>query len=436
MIQIRGRETLVKYGSEPAKRQAVLEALEQTLNSMLPDNLLKGKIKYDGKGIVIQGKRFELEGKIYVIGAGKAVGKMAQTIEQLLPIERGVVSIPKGTAKNYKCDKIELNEATHPFPNEGSVLAAKKMIDLSTEVSRQDLVISLISGGGSSLLALPEEGIALYEKIDVVKRLMNAGADIYELNAVRKSISAIKGGKLAMHFKHTRIINIFLSDVLGNPLPVIASGPTVLDRFSYSDAKDALEKYGLWDSDGNICKVIEKGILVGKLPLNMEKTRPQISNFIIGDNQLAVRLAANYLKSRGYAVKQYPEITGHAREMGKKFALLLNKGESFVAGGETTVAVKGDGIGGRNQEFVLSAAAHLKKGVIASIGTDGVDGVSEAAGAIADFGTREKAKIARLSIPEYINLNDSYTFFKNLKDGSIITGQTGTNVCDLIIGLA
>ncbi|HLC48282.1 MAG TPA: DUF4147 domain-containing protein [Candidatus Norongarragalinales archaeon] len=436
MVQIKGREKLVSYGSEPEKRRAILETYEIVLDSLLPDALLKGKVKYDGKGILVQGKRFELQGKIYVIGAGKAVGKMAEAIEKLLPIEKGVVSIPKGTKSGYGCRKIELVEAGHPYPDAGSVNAAKKMIELSAEVTKDDMVISLISGGGSALMALPEEGITLEEKIGAVKKLMNAGADIFELNSVRKSISAVKGGKLAMHFKRSQLINIVLSDVLGNPLPVIASGPTILDRFTYSEAKDALEKYGLWDGDDAICKAIEKGILVGRLPLNYSKEQPKITSFVIGDNALAVRLAADELSKRGYGVKQYFEISGFAKDAGKKFAKLLGKGESFVAGGETTVAVKSDGIGGRNLEFVLSAASHLIKGTIASLGTDGVDGVSEAAGAIADAGTKEKAKIAGLSIPEYLNLNDSFTFFKNLKDGAIITGPTGTNVCDLMIGLA
>ncbi|MFH1750374.1 MAG: DUF4147 domain-containing protein [Candidatus Micrarchaeota archaeon] len=436
MLRIKNMEMLVKYGSEPHKRKAILEVLEETLNSLLPERLLRGKISFDGKNISIEGKPFHLEGKLFVIGTGKAAGKMAQTVEQILPVERGVVSIPRGTARNCKCEKIELVEASHPFPDEGSVLAAKKIIELSAQVGEKDLVVCLISGGGSSLLALPEEGISLDDKIDVTKRLMAGGADIIELNSVRKCLSAIKGGKLAMHFKHSSLINIFISDVVGNPLPVIASGPTVLDRYTYSEAKDVLKKYQMWEPDEDYCRIIEKGIMVAKLPLNKEKIKPRISNFVIGDTNLGVQIAGNLIKSRGFEIRNHFEIRGDARDVGKKFASLLNKGESFVAGGETTVSVDGDGIGGRNQELALSAAMHMNKGALASMGTDGIDGVSDAAGAIVDHGTKEKAKIAGLSMAEYLNLNDSYTFFKNLKDGSIITGPTGTNVCDLIIGLA
>ncbi|MEK6843201.1 MAG: DUF4147 domain-containing protein [Candidatus Micrarchaeota archaeon] len=428
MVAIIEKESLALDGENPQNRHLMLDACEFAMNSVLPDALLLNKIRFEKNTLQVMNRRFKVLGKIFVIGTGKASGNMAQTIEKILPIEKGVVSVPKGSAKSYSCKKIELIDASHPFPDEGSVLAAKKMIALSSEVTEKDIVICLISGGGSSLLSLPEEGLTLDEKISIVKKVMKAGADITELNNVRKSLSAIKGGKLAMHFKKAKIINLVLSDVLGNPLETIASGPTVPGEYTYFDAKEVLEKYGFWDLETPYCKIIERGIMVGKLPLNFKKTRSIISNFILGDNSLAVKFAADFLKSRGIFVKTYQNISGDAKTMGKKFAYLLNKGESFVAGGETTVHVRGDGLGGRNQEFALSAAMHIRKGTLLSVGTDGVDGVSQAAGAIVDPQTKTLAIGKKLSINEYLNNNDSYSFFQKIRNCSIITGPTGTNV--------
>lgn len=436
MVEIIGKELLASQGVSPNSRKLILDCAEYTLNSLLPEVLLQNKISFEKNTLQVMNRRFKVLGKIYVIGTGKAAGKMAQTIEKLLPVEKGIVSLPRGTAGSYNCKKIELIEASHPFPDEGSVLAAKKMIALSTQVTEKDIVVCLISGGGSSLLCLPEEGITLDEKISIVKKVMKAGADITELNNVRKALSAIKGGKLAVHFKKAKIINIILSDVLGNPLETIASGPTIPSEYTYYEAKEVLEKYGFWDQETSYCKIIERGIMVGKLPLNFKKIKALTSNFILGDNSLAVKLASDFLKSKGIATKTYQNISGDAKTMGKKFAQLLNSGESFVAGGETTVHVCGGGLGGRNQEFALSASSYLRKGTLLSVGTDGVDGVSPAAGAIVDSQTRTLAIQKKLSINEYLNNNDSFTFFQKLGNCTIMTGPSGTNVCDLIIGIA
>ncbi len=436
MVQIQRKAELIRAGVAPLHRDLILNAIEYTINAMCPDVLLKNKIKFDGSSVQVENVKFPLKGKIYVIGTGKASGKMAETLESVLPIEKGYVSVPEGTAKNYSCKKIQLIEAGHPFPNEGSLLAANKMVALSSEVTKNDIVFSVISGGGSSLLSMPEEGLILKDKIQIEKRVMKSGADIGELNAVRKSLSQVKGGKLAMHFKHARLINLILSDVLGNPLSVIASGPTILDRYTYAEAKTVLEKYDLWDPQQSYCREIERNIMRGVLPLNMEKVQPQISTFIIGDNDLAVKTVVEYLESKNVKIAEYRKITGSAKDVGKKFAILLNKGVSFVAGAETTVRVNSNGVGGRNLEVALDAAMHLGKGTLASVGTDGKDGISSAAGAIVDYETKLKAKKAGLNMAQYLNYNDSYTFFDKLGDGLVITGPTGTNVCDIIIGIA
>ncbi|MFH0971784.1 MAG: DUF4147 domain-containing protein [Candidatus Micrarchaeota archaeon] len=435
MILIKQKEALIRNGASPAHRKLMLDCLEHTANSLLPDVLLKGKLSFVGKTLIVEKEKFEIGGKIFVIGAGKAGGTMAETIEKIIPVEKGIVSLPRGTINGFSCKKIELIEAGHPYPDEGSMRAAKEMISLSKEVREEDLLICLISGGGSSLLALPDEGISMEEKSAIVKAVMNAGANIEELNSVRKSLSAIKGGKLAMHFKKAKIVNIILSDVLENSISTVASGPTVLDRYAYAHAKDILKKYGFWDQEKNYCKVIERGIMVGRLPLTLEKSQPEIDDFVIGDNALAVKIASSYLERNGYAVEKYFNVTGTARDRGREFALILNRGKCFVAGGETTVKVKANGIGGRNQEFAMGAAQFLKKGTLVSMGTDGIDGISNAAGAIVDNETKEKAKRKGLSIPEYLEYNDSNHFFEEIGDGLIVTGPSGTNVCDLMIGL-
>ncbi len=435
MAHIRSKEQLIRMGASPAHRSLILDAIEHTINGLLPEALLKGKLAFGNGVLAIQKERFLVNGRIFVIGAGKASGKMAETVEGIVPVHKGIVSIPWGTGKNCRCSKIKLIEAGHPYPDEGSVKAADEIIALASEVKEGDLLLCLISGGGSSLLAKPEEGITMDEKAAIVKAVMKAGADIGELNSLRKSLSAVKGGKLAMKFRKAKIVNILLSDVLKNSISTVASGPTVLDRYAYARAKEVLTKYGFWDPESNPCKIVERGIMVGKLPLTLEKDKPDVSSFVIGDNNLAVDVAADYLIRSGLDVRRYYEITGDAAMRGREFAELLNSGVSFVAGGETTVKVKGGGIGGRNQELALAAAQSLRRGTLASAGTDGIDGISKANGAIVDSGTKDLAVKAKLSIEECLQSNDSNRFFSKIGDGLIITGPTGTNVCDLMIGL-
>ncbi|MCX6777398.1 MAG: glycerate kinase [Candidatus Micrarchaeota archaeon] len=428
---IKNRDALLKCCTP--ERADLLAAIEHVLDAVDPREIVRNSVSLSGKKLSVRGRSFDLSNfsRIVVIGAGKASGAMAEEIEKILPVDEGVVNVLEGTEKNFKTRKIRLLPAGHPSPNKWSMEGAKKILGLAQDADEDDLIVCLLSGGGSSLMALPH--VSLEEQARVSKALMLAGADIGELNAVRKHISKVKGGRLAQAMYPATCISLIISDVVGNPLDVISSGPTAPDTTTFADAKKILEKYGLWDADCETCRFISSG-LRAEVPETPKKGSPvfeKITNIIIGDNSLAVKTVQCYLEGKGYKIKKIENVVGEAREVGVRFARELTHGTSFVAGGETCVTVKGKGIGGRNQELALSLAIAIggKQGIeFASIGTDGIDGSSKAAGAIVD------GKTANDESPAYLNNNDSNSFFKKF-GGEIITGPTGTNVNDLMIGL-
>jgi len=269
--------------------------------------------------------------------------------------------------------------------------------------------------------------------------LMKAGADINELNAVRKHLSKVKGGRLAKQLYPATVINLIISDVVGDPLDVISSGPTVPDRTTFSDAKQVLVKYNLWD-DCSACRIIEKGVKgqVEETPKEGDPVFEKVHSFIIGSNETALLAANTYLTSLGMKPEILRNVKGDAREVGRMFAGLLKKGRTFIAGGETTVKVTGKGMGGRNQEIALSCALGIdgtESVLFASFGTDGIDGNSPADGAVVDGSTIKKAKELGLDPIEFQKNNDSYNFFKKI-GACILTGPTRTNVNDVTIGVA
>jgi len=444
-------DEIVACGGKLEKLRAdALAILASAVKSADPYELMHKCVRFEGEKLHISGEgekslHVELRGKVRVVAFGKASLGMARAIEEILNVEEGIVVIPRGQ-HGEKPKSFEVFEASHPVPDESSVHAAEKALEIARKCEKNDIFIALISGGGSSLLAKPAEGLTLEDKKEVTELLLKSGCTVSELNVVRKKISAVKGGKLAEAAMPAKTLALILSDVIGDPVDAIASGPTAEDTSTFSEAKGVLEKYGLWARiPESVRNFIERGLSEER----RRKHKKRISNaqnIIIGNNLVATRAAEEEARARGYnTLLLTTHLEGESREVAKVFVAVardirrygipIKTPAAVIAGGETTVSVVGTGRGGRNQEFVLSAAIRIasEEGiVVASIGTDGIDGVSEAAGAIADGFTLKRAKDASLDAEAFLRNNDAYTFFSMLND-ALLTGRTGTNVNDIAV---
>ena len=432
-------------------RRDTLSILQHAVESVEPYELVTKNVKFESGILKVAGANGKVEielsktGKTRVVAFGKASLAMARALETIMDIDEGVVVIPHG--QEGEGPDIEIIEAAHPTPDRGSTAAASRTLEMAEKSEEDDLFIALISGGGSSMLAKPIEGITLEEKIEVTGQLLKSGCTINEMNAVRKHISAIKGGKLAEAASPAITLSLILSDVLGDPVDTIASGPTAEDTTKFKQAQDVLKKYELWARiSGNVREAIERGI---EKERDAKKPSFKTRNLIIGSNCIAAQAAREKAETLGYnTILLTTRLEGESKEVAKVFTAImkdirssgmpLSPPAAIIAGGETTVKVTGDGRGGRNQEFVLSAAMSMPQGddgvVIASTGTDGIDGVSDAAGAIADGFTIKRALEVGLKPEVYLQNNDSNTFFGKLDD-TLITGRTGTNVNDIVVML-
>lgn len=380
---------------------------------------------------------------IYVVGAGKAGASMARAAERVLGrrITAGLVNVKDGHVAKLR--RIELNECGHPVPDDRGVAGAARIAEIAGRAQTDDLVICLISGGGSALLPLPAAPITLEEKQAVTRLLLACGANIHEINAVRKHISRIKGGQLARLAAPATVESLLLSDVIGDDLDVIGSGPTAPDNSTYEGALAILDKYAIRDRIPTpVRERLERGAAgeVAETPKPGDAIFKRVRNTIVGSNRLALNAAARRARELGYrAPVLSSEIEGETREIARMHAAIAREvarsGQPFqppvciVTGGETTVTIKGTGLGGRNQEFVLASAidlAGIPDIVVFSAGTDGSDGPTDAAGAIADGGTLVRNPDAR----RYLDANDSYHYFEALGD-LVKTGPTNTNVMDV-----
>jgi glycerate-2-kinase len=457
MATIKNKEELIKNGETKLNQKAralALRSLESALNAVDPKQIIKSKLLLKNLTLHVNGYSIDLKKfkNIYVIGGGKASGSMAEALEQVLgnSITNGLVNVPR-SSKN-KTDIIKLHEASHPIPDEAGVEGTRRMLKIAEQAKEDDLVICLISGGGSSLMPLPRGKISIADKKKITNVLLKCGATINEINTVRKHISDFKGGWLAKKAYPATILNLILSDVVGDPLDFIASGPTVPDSTTFSDAIKVLKKYRLWSkAPASIRKVLsdgEKG-LIPETPKANDEAFKRVYNVVVGNNRLASLTAQKYLKSEGLnTLLLTSTLEGEARHVGIMLASIVHevsvsgnpvpKPAGIIAGGETTVTVTGKGLGGRNQEIALAAAQKLNDMngvVVASLSTDGVDGPTDAAGAIADGKTLVRAAKMGLTPEEYLAENDSYHFFSKLGD-LIFTGPTGTNVNDVSVIVA
>ena len=396
---------------------------------------------------------YEEEGfqRLVVIGLGKAASPMLKaTMDDLGErVKEGIIITKYGHAdQTYESDIIRVYEAGHPLPDENGVRGTEEVINLLKEADRNTLVLCLISGGGSALLVSPYGGITLQEKQKATELLLKAGADIFELNAVRKHISEVKGGRLAEIAYPAWVISLILSDVIGDRLDVIASGPTAPDKTSYRDALRIIERYRLRDAmPWSIMDTLAGGIrgLVPETPKESSPVFQRVENIIVGSNKKAIAAARERAVTLGFETSVVStEIQGEARFIGKwlakkamelKASRLSDDKICLISGGETTVTVKGNGKGGRNMELALSFAMEIEgtSGItFLSAGTDGTDGPTDAAGAVVDGETVPKARSLGMSPEEYLENNDSYHFFEKA-GGLFITGPTGTNVMDIQI---
>jgi len=454
MITIENKQQLVENGETPLNRKArklTLESLEAALNAVDPKKIVKSKLHLNDSTLKVDGHSFDLERfkHVYVVGGGKASGSMAEGLEEILGnrITKGIVNVPKGS--KLKTRTILLHEASHPMPDEHGVEGTRRMVEIVEQAEKDDLIICLISGGGSSLMPLPRGEISISDKRLITDALLKSGATINEINTVRKHISDLKGGWLAKKAYPATILNLILSDVVGDPLDFIASGPTVPDSTTFSDALNILKKYKLWEkTPESIKKVLlegEKGI-VPETPKAGDAVFKNVVNVVIGNSRIAGLAACQHLKTLGLnTLLLTATMEGEARHVAKVLASIAReasisdnpvaKPAGIVAGGETTVTVVGKGRGGRNQELALATALKLKglDGVVlASLSTDGVDGPTDAAGAIVDGKTLARAEKTGLNADKFLANNDSCSFFSKLGE-LIFTGPTGTNVNDITV---
>lgn len=458
MSKIKNRNALLGNAKSKLDRKArslALAALEAALKATDSKKIIKSKVTVKSNTLRIGQHKFDLEKfkHIYVVGGGKASGRMAEVLESILGnrISNGIVNVPYKSGR-YRTHEIKLREAGHPIPDDAGMEGVKNMLELVSQAKKNDLVICLISGGGSSLMPLPRGNITLNDKQQVTGALLKSGATINEINTVRKHISSFKGGWLAEKAYPATIINLILSDVIGDPLDFIASGPTVPDSTTFSDAVEILRRYNLLNDMPQAVKTVlikgQKG-LIAETPKKRDKVFRKVCNIIVGNNRSATLAACNHLQKVGLrSLFLTSFLEGEARHVGTMLASIAEEIETsgnplpkpcgIVAGGETTVTVVGDGKGGRNQEIALSAALKISgiDGVaLASLSTDGIEGPTEAAGALVDGKTILRSHEQRINAINLLTNNDSFNFFLKLND-LIFTGLTGTNVNDISIIVA
>ncbi len=441
-----GKEVLSSMRSE------ALGIFNASLKAVDPVNAVKRYLKKADNKLIVKDVSYDLcfFNNIYLIGFGKAAAAMARGVEELLghDLKSGIVSVKYGHLDKVS-PRIKINEAAHPVPDEAGMRGAKEIVAFLKERNEKDLIICVISGGGSAILPLPHEGITLTEKQETTKLLLTCGADIKEINAIRKHISQVKGGQLARIAQPATLITLILSDVIGDPLDSIASGPAVSDKSTFNDCWAILQKYDLF---GKIPAAVERHLksgvnnLIPDTPKDGDHAFSRTHNIIIGSNWEAVAAARDYAQKLGYnTVVLSTFVEGETKDVARVHAAIakevdktgnpINKPACIISGGETTVTIRGNGLGGRNQEFVLAAAMDIggiENIVILSAGTDGTDGPTDAAGAIADGKTITRASKLQLDSLKYLQNNDSYHYFEKLND-LIKTGPTNTNVMDIRI---
>ena len=429
--------------------------IESALRAVDPYYLILDQLKLKNDILKIQNKetidltQFE---RIFVIGAGKGAAPMALAMEEQLgeKLTAGAINVKYGHGQHL--NKIQLFEAGHPILDENTIRNTGQILQIADMAGEKDLVIVLITGGGSALLELLPEGIGLDDLAKINELLLSSGAAIDEINTIRKHLSLIKGGQLAKRIAPARTVSLILSDVIGDPLQSIASGPTAPDATTFTQAVEIVSKYNLTDkAPVKISEYLKKGINgdIPETPNDQDTVFNSVSNYVIGNNLLALNKLRQVAEDNGYKTAMLTDrMQGEAKEIARLLAGMIKSGMQsgipvstpgcILLGGEPTVTLTGDGKGGRNQEIALAILQEMKdihsEFYFCSLGTDGTDGPTDAAGAWIDENTINTVAKKDLNIADYLKRNDSYHFFKQI-DQLLITGPTRTNVMDLIFCL-
>ncbi len=431
-------------------RRQALDIIEAGIARVLPPAVMKSAISYDpaGKTLTVNDDTYDISrGRLFVIGGGKASALMAETLESILTpenISAGVVTC-NSRSSGYRTSKIRIVEAGHPVPDQRGLNGVKQMLALKDRywINEDDLVICLISGGGSALMPCPADGITLKDKQRLTELLLGCGAPIDEINSVRKHLSKTKGGRLGSFYSPATVVSLILSDVIGNDLGVIASGPTCPDSSTFSDAYNVLAKYDL------LSRVPERVITLLKRGCRGEveetpKTLDNCRNYIIGDNRLALEAMAEKAKEKGLApcivtAEQKGDTATIARlRAGEILGARYTGYDIVLIGGETTPKLPDKaGKGGRNQHYAAVSMVAMKEyngeWALASVGTDGSDFLPDVAGAIVDNNSLDTAKSKGIDVKSYLDRYDSHTLLREIGTSLIVTGNTGTNVGDVIV---
>ncbi|TMA63181.1 MAG: glycerate kinase [Deltaproteobacteria bacterium] len=401
----------------------------------------------------VAGRNYDLSRihNLIVVGCGKAAARMALAIQELLGarVSDGLVIVKYGCG--IPLEKIAVVEAGHPIPDAAGLDGARRIVEMVQTAGERDLVIFLVSGGGSALFPYPADDLSLADKQQTTEVLLKSGATIQEVNAVRKHLSRLKGGQFAQLVAPAQLITLILSDVVGDSLEAIASGPTVADSSTYGDCLQILRRYDIERSiPPAAMDYLARGARgeVAETPKPSDTIFEMVRNVIVGSNRLAVDAARRRAEELGYSTMILSDsIEGESRIVARSHSALVKeiartskpipRPACVISGGETTVTVRGDGLGGRNQEFSLAAAIEidgLENIVVLSAGTDGIDGPTDAAGGLVDGATVSRGRTQGLEPIEYLARNDSYHFLQSVGD-LFITGPTLTNVMDLQIAL-
>ena len=445
----------------PREKDALLRAFRAALEAVDPARLVASALRVEGDAVVLDapGARAAVPlsslWNIHIVGAGKAGRAMGEAALAALGkrVASGVIAVPRGA--DGPSGPIRFAAAGHPVPDIFSLAAAREVLSVLERAGKGDLVVALVSGGGSAMLSAPAAGITMEEKAETSRLLLRAGADIASFNTVRKHLSEVKGGLLARVAMPATVWTLLLSDVPGDDPSVIASGPFSPDPTTYADAIGVLERYGIYYAvPSEVRRHLAEGA-DGALPETPKPDDPAFlgtTTALVGANRTAMDAAALWMaKEQGgdaTPIVLLPGfLQGEARKCARAFcgrlrsaaeALSPGYGVALIAGGETTVNVRGKGKGGRNQEFALASSLELageERMAVLSAGTDGIDGPTDAAGAFADETTVARATSLGLDPAAHLERNDAYPFFRALGD-LVVTGPTGTNVADLAIGWA
>jgi hydroxypyruvate reductase len=434
-------------------REHALEIFQAALKAVDPVGAILKYVKVADNMLQVGENSFAFNDfdRILVVGAGKAGAPMARALEDLLGdrIADGVIVVKEG--HGLPLTHVRILEASHPVPDERGIKGAEEILSMVEDAGERDLVLCLMSGGGSALLVAPADGVTLEDKQEVTRLLLACGADIHEINSIRKHLSRAKGGGLARFAYPATVVSLILSDVIGDDLNVIASGPAVPDTSTFDDTRQVLEKYEIWDQVPQSVRMrIERGLKgeVEDTPKAGDVVFKRCFSELVGTNIQALRAAGTKADELGYRTLILSStVEGEAREVVKVLAAIakevrgsgnpLSAPACILCGGETTVTIRGDGKGGRNQEFALASALAIDgiaNLVVLAGGTDGNDGPTDAAGAIADGRTLARARAQGLDPFDYLKRNDAYHFFQPLDD-LVITGPTRTNVMDVYMVL-